>query len=210
MARTAPDEVVTVHVVDDDPSFLRSVQRLLRAHGFATAAYRSAQEFLDATESMHAGCVLLDYKMPGLSGLELQEALARRGGDWQVVFLSGKVDVAKSVKAMKGGAIDVLVKPAADADLLLAVQRAMERNSRVMAERRERSEIEARVTSLTKREREVMQLAISGMLNKQIADALGTAERTVKTQRALMLEKMGVRSVAQLVRLTEKIGIKPG
>jgi FixJ family two-component response regulator len=210
MAQVAPEVAVTVHVVDDDPSFLRSVQRLLRAHGFATAAYRSAQEFLDATGSIDAGCVLLDYKMPGLSGLDLQEALARQGGDWQVVFLSGKVDVAKSVKAMKGGAIDVLLKPAADADLLVAVQRALERNAGALAERREKAEIEARVATLTRREREVMQLVIAGMLNKQIADALGTAERTVKTQRALMLEKMGVRSVAQLVRLTEKIGIRPG
>ena len=204
-----PDTAPTVHVVDDDASMLRSVERLLRSHGFETAGYASAAQFLEATRSLTSGCVVLDYKLPGLSGLELQEILASGGAQWQVVFLSGKVDVAKSVKAMKNGAIDVLVKPTPDAALIAAVQRALERKRATTAEKQEKSEIEARVASLTRREREVMMLVLAGKLNKQIAGALGTAERTVKTQRALMLEKMGVRSVAQLVHLAEKIGIRP-
>jgi len=204
-----PDAAPTVHVVDDDASMLRSVERLLRSHGFETAGYASAAQFLEATRSLTSGCVVLDYKLPGLSGLELQEILASGGAQWQVVFLSGKVDVAKSVKAMKNGAIDVLVKPTPDAVLIAAVQRALERKRATTAEKQEKSEIEARVASLTRREREVMMLVLAGKLNKQIAGALGTAERTVKTQRALMLEKMGVRSVAQLVHLAEKIGIRP-
>jgi FixJ family two-component response regulator len=200
---------IRIHVVDDDGSMLRSVERLLRSHGYEAAGYASAAQFLEATGDLSSGCLILDYKLPGLSGLELQETLASRGAHWQVVFLSGKVDIAKSVKAMKNGAIDVLVKPTTNADLIAAVQRAVERNRLAVEQRREKAEIDARVTSLTRREREVMMLVIAGKLNKQIADALGTAERTVKTQRALMLEKMGVRSVAQLVRLAEKSGIRP-
>ena len=203
------DGAVRIHVVDDDGSMLRSVERLLRSHGYETAGYRSAAEFLDATQALASGCLILDYKLPGASGLELQETLASRGAQWQIVFLSGKVDIAKSVKAMKNGAIDVLVKPTTNETLIAAVQRAVERNRVAIAESREKAEIEARVASLTRREREVMMLVIAGKLNKQIADKLGTAERTVKTQRALMLEKMGVRSVAQLVHLAEKIGIRP-
>jgi FixJ family two-component response regulator len=202
-------EPVEVHVVDDDASMLRSVQRLLRSHGFQAAGYASAAEFLEATRSLSSGCLILDYKMPGLSGLELQEMLASGGAQWQVIFLSGKVDVAKSVKAMKNGAIDVLVKPTPDAALIAAVERALERNRVAIADRQKRADIEARVARLTRREREVMMLVLAGKLNKQIAAALGTAERTVKTQRALMLEKMGVRSVAQLVHLAERIGIRP-
>ena len=201
--------MATVHVVDDDASMLRSVERLLRSHGFETAGFRTAAEFLEATRSLTSGCLVLDYKLPDLSGLELQEMLASRGAHWQIVFLSGKVDIAKSVKAMKNGALDVLLKPAPDTALIAAVERALERNRGAIAERQERAQIEARVASLTRREREVMMLVLAGKLNKQIADALGTAQRTVKTQRALMLEKMGVRSVAQLVHLTEKIGIRP-
>ena len=201
--------MATVHVVDDDASMLRSVERLLRSHGFETAGFRTAAEFLEATASLTSGCLVLDYKLPDLSGLELQEMLASRGAHWQIVFLSGKVDIAKSVKAMKNGALDVLLKPAPDTALIAAVERALERNRGAIAERQERAQIEARVASLTRREREVMMLVLAGKLNKQIADALGTAQRTVKTQRALMLEKMGVRSVAQLVHLTEKIGIRP-
>ena len=197
-----------VHVVDDDARLRGALDRLLRAHGLDVRTYATADEFLAAAEALKGGCVIVDYKLPGLTGLELQEVLVKQGGDWQLVFLSGYVDVPKSVKAMKHGAMDVLVKPAPDAAVIGAVQRALERTRAAGEARQARDEIEGRIASLTPRERQVMELVITGLLNKQIAAQLGAAERTVKTHRARVMEKMGVRSVAQLVHLTEKIGLK--
>jgi len=198
-----------VHVVDDDDSMRKSLDRLLRSSGYAVRQHASAQEFLEVAGADPCGCVILDYRMPGLSGLELQEILRKRGSDWQIVFLSGQVDVPKSVQAMKCGAIDLLLKPAADDQILAAVGRALERCREAMGERAIRTDIERRIASLTPREREVMGLVIAGLLNKQIADTLGTAEKTVKIQRAHVMEKMGVRSVAQLVRMAETVGMEP-
>ena len=198
-----------VHVVDDEKSLRTAVERMLRAHGFEVRTYATADEFLAAAAELGGGCAIVDYKMPGLTGLELQEELAKQGGDWQIVFLSGVVDVPQSVSAMKGGALDVLVKPARDEAVVAAVQRALERCRSAQATRKEKDDIQTRIAKLTPREREVLGLLIGGLLNKQIAGELGAAERTIKTHRARVMQKMGVRSVAQLVHLTEQLGIKP-
>ena len=198
-----------VHVVDDDGRIRTSLERLLRAHGFEVRSYATADEFLEIAGPLPGGVAILDYKLPGISGLELQQELARQGGRWEIVFLSGHVDVPKSVIAMKSGAADVLVKPARDTEIIAALERALARNRAAFEARDVQDEIEHRIAKLTPRERQVMELVITGLLNKQIAAELGAAERTIKTHRARMLEKMGVRSVAQLVHLTQKVGIKP-
>jgi FixJ family two-component response regulator len=198
-----------VFIVDDDPEVRKGLERLLRASGLQAVASASAQEFLMRSEGVTSGCVVLDYQMPGLNGLELQQVLSVRGGRWQVVFLSGQGDVPKTVQAMKAGAVDFLVKPADGTQLVGAVRRALERAAQSDGEQASIAEARARVATLSPRERQVMGHVIAGRLNKQIAGELGTAEKTVKIQRAAMMEKMGVRSVADLVRLAAKAGIEP-
>jgi FixJ family two-component response regulator len=198
-----------VFVVDDEPGVLKGLERLLRASGLQVAAFGSAQEFLTAVEGEGPGCVLLDYQMPGLNGLELQDVLASRGSPWQIVFLTGHGDIPKTVRAMRGGAIDFLVKPASQEKILAAVERALARERDMRAEREEIDAVRRRLAQLSPRERQVMGHVIAGRLNKQIADLLGTAEKTVKVQRGAVMQKMGVRSVAELVRYTEKAGVKP-
>jgi FixJ family two-component response regulator len=198
-----------VFVVDDQTQVRSGLERLLRASGLQVALFASAQDFLVAAGEEMAGCVILDYQMPGLNGLELQEVLAARGMHWQIVFLTGHGDIPKTVQAMKGGAVDFLVKPAGQEQILGAVQRALARDAQQREQRAEAEELRARVALLSPRERQVMGHVIAGRLNKQIADVLGTAEKTVKIQRAAVMQKMGVRSVAELVRHAEKAGVKP-
>ena len=202
-------EPAKVFVVDDEAQVRKGLERLLRAAGLQVSAFASAQDFLAAADADPPGCVILDYQMPGLNGLELQEMLTARAHRLEIVFLSGHADIPKSVRAMQGGAVDFLVKPATRDEILGAVNRALERG----AERRtDDAEVEAvlrRVALLSPREREVLGHVIAGRLNKQIAGLLGTAEKTVKIQRAGMMQKMGARSVAELVRLTEKAGLHP-
>ena len=197
-----------VHVVDDDASVRRSLARLLGAAGFEVATYPSADDFLRSVDDRASGCLLLDYDMPGLTGLDLQQRLLERGGHWQIVFLSGEAGIPESVQAMKDGAVDFLVKPARPADIRATVVRALDRHRITAAERAMKADVARRLEALSPREREVLGHVLVGRLNKQIADALGTAEKTVKIQRASVMQKMGVRSVAQLVRLTERAGIE--
>jgi FixJ family two-component response regulator len=199
----------TVFIVDDEPEVRKALERLLRASGLQVEVSASAHEFLERSAGVQCGCAVLDYQMPGLTGLDLQDVLAGRGGGWQVVFLSGQGDVPKTVRAMKAGAVDFLVKPADGKQLVAAVRRALDRAAEAKADGASIAEARARVATLSSRERQVLGHVIAGRLNKQIAGELGTAEKTVKIQRAAMMDKMGVRSVADLVRLAAKAGIEP-
>lgn len=193
-----------VNLVDDQPDVLKALLRLLAAAGLPARAFGSADEFLASSAPQEAGCVVLDLSMPGIDGLGLQQLLAARASLLPVIFLSGHGDLASGVQAMKAGASDFLTKPV-DGDLLLAaVQSALERNAAARASHASQAELQQRLASLTAREREVLPLLADGMLNKQIAAALGTAEQTIKIHRARILQKMQVRSVTALVRLMEQ------
>ena len=194
----------TVFVVDDDPAVLKSLARLLRSARLEAATFNSPQEFLDRHDPRAPGCLVLDVAMPGLNGLELQEALAAKGSTLPIIFLTGHGDIPMSVQAMKRGAVDFLTKPVNDDDLLKAVGVAIEKDRSQRQERAEVAEIQQRLDTLTPREREVLEHVISGQLNKQIASDLGTGEHTIKVHRARVMEKMNVQSVAELVRLAER------
>ncbi|HUL08760.1 MAG TPA: response regulator [Candidatus Acidoferrum sp.] len=200
-------ETAIVYLVDDDPSILRALARLLRAGGHQVSTFRSPRDFLAQHDAAAAGCVVLDLAMPGLSGLELQTALAAAGCQRPIVFLSGHGDVPSSVRAMKAGAVDFLTKPVSERDLLGAIERAIERDRTMRHARAELQAIGERLNTLTPRERQVLQHVVSGQLNKQIAADLGTVEKTVKVHRSRVMEKMGVRSLADLVRMAERLGI---
>jgi FixJ family two-component response regulator len=199
----------TVFLVDDDPSFLKGLSRLLRSAGLAVATFSSAAQFLEAHDPSQPGCLVLDVAMPGLDGLALQKALAEAGSARPIVFLTGQGDIPKSVRAMKGGAVDFLTKPVDDAVLLQAIEVALRRDAENRRLGSELAEIRRRWGTLTPREREVLQHVIAGRRNKQIASALGTVERTVKLHRSRVMAKMNARSVAELVRLAEQAGIQP-
>ena len=197
----------TVFVVDDYAPVRRSISRVLHAAGFAVVAFASAEEFLAQYDPRTLGCLVLDLAMPTLDGLELQDILAKAGSVLPIIFLTGTADIPKSVQAMKHGASDFLTKPVNDEDLLSAVRVAFEKNRSVRQQQTELSEILARLATLTPREREVLEYVVTGKLNKQIAGDLGTVEQTVKVHRARVMQKMRVRSVAELVRLTQRCGI---
>jgi FixJ family two-component response regulator len=194
----------TAFLVDDDAGVLKALSRLLRAAGYETRTYSSPSEFLAEHDPSIPGCAVLDLTMPGLDGLELQEKLAEQASERPIIFLTGKADVPRSVQAMKAGAVDFLLKPVEREMLLAAVARANEQDTKLRRERADRQAVERKLASLTPREREVLEHVAAGKLNKQIAAALGTVEKTVKVHRGRMMEKLGVRSVAELVRLTER------
>lgn len=194
-----------IHVVDDDDSLRTALLRLLNAAGHEARGYSSAGEFLLAPPPDRPGCVLLDVRMPGPSGLDLQAALQRQGVALPVVFLSGHADVAAGVRAMKSGAVDFLSKPVEREALLEAVGRALERDRAARAEREDAASLRERFASLTSREREVLDLLVAGRLNKQIGGALGIAERTVKAHRATLMAKLGAESPAGLGALAERL-----
>jgi FixJ family two-component response regulator len=194
-------EQVCVSVVDDDALVLRSVGRLLQSAGYAVRTFASSQDFLECYGSAGANCVVMDLSMPGLDGLELQQALTKRADAPPVVFISGQGSVASSVKAMKAGAIDFLTKPFDERQLIGAVNAAVEKDRVLRSAHAERAVIKARLAALTPREREVLERVVDGKLNKQIAAELGTAEKTVKVHRACMMRKMQVASLAGLVRV---------
>jgi FixJ family two-component response regulator len=196
-----------VFLVDDDAAVRRALTRLLRAGGLDVESFPSADALLAALEIHEPACVVADLRMPGLSGLDLQDELARRGVDLPLLFISGRADVTSSVRAMKGGAVDFLEKPVSDTDLLHAIARALARNREQQAARRERATLQARLARLTPREREVFALVASGLLNKQAGHQLGTTEKTIKVHRARVMEKMEARSLADLVRMAERLGI---
>ena len=201
--------VPTVHLVDDDPDLLKALQRLLQSAGLKTAAYGSAQAFLEGHDRDAPGCLVLDLSMPGLNGLQLQRELEQQGSPLAIVFLSGRGDIAASVQAMKRGATNFLTKPVDDTDLLAAVHEALATDRQRRRSHDERDRIAGRLASLTERERQVLEQVVAGRLNKQIAAELGTVEKTIKFHRANLMRKLGVRSVADLVKLAERAGIGP-
>jgi two-component system response regulator FixJ len=190
-----------VRIVDDDASFLTAVSRLLRASGFAVKTFASAADFLACLELEVPGCILVDLQMPGLSGLDVQEALARLGHALPVIFVTGHGDIPTSVQAMRRGAEDFLTKRAPKEDLLDAVRRALERDARERAGRTRLDALRARLAALTPREREVLRHVVQGRQNKQIASDLGIHERTVKLHRTAITTKLDVHSAAELTRL---------
>jgi FixJ family two-component response regulator len=195
-----------VHVVDDDDSLRKAVTRLLHAAGYDVRAYASAGDFaLASRENDRRGCVLLDVRMPGPSGLDLQEALAKEDEPLPVIFLTAHGDVPTSVRAMKAGAVDFLTKPIKRDALLGAVRTALARDLRSHTSHEQRRDLRIRFGKLTPRERNVFELVVAGRLNKQIAAELGMAERTVKAHRAQVMAKMQAKSLAQLVHLADKM-----
>ncbi|HEY5705321.1 MAG TPA: response regulator [Terrimicrobiaceae bacterium] len=196
-----------VFVVDDDESVRRSLSRLLRSARLPAETFGSAQAYLDRAIYDRPSCLVLDVRLPDLDGLALQRALADR--EEQIVFISGHSDVPMCAQAMKAGAVDFLTKPVDDKALLAAVTRALERSAKIRRAKAERAGARARLDRLTPREFEVLQRVIAGLLNKQIAAELGAAEKTVKIHRGRVMEKMGVTSVAELVRLAQAAGVAP-
>lgn len=198
----------TVFIVDDDSAVLKSLARLLRSARLNVMAFGSPQEFLERHDPRAPGCLVLDLAMPGLNGLELQAALTVKGSAIPIIFLTGHGNIPASVQAMKRGALDFLTKPVNDDDLLKAVQVAIEKDRLARIARAELEDIQARLDSLTPREREVLTHVVSGQLNKQTAADLGTVEKTIKVHRGRVMEKMKVHSVAELVHLAERAGIR--
>jgi len=194
-----------VYIVDDDTSVLRSLARLLRSAGYRVESFTSGQDLLECQLTTGPACLVLDVRMPGLTGLELQGAVSARPRPLAIVFISGYGDIPMSVRAMKAGAVDFLTKPYSADDLLDAVRRALDRDGREQNERAHTADIERRVSSLTPREEEVFSLVVTGRLNKQIAGKLGISEKTVKVHRARVMEKMHADSVADLVRMSETL-----
>jgi RNA polymerase sigma factor (sigma-70 family) len=198
-----------VFIVDDDAAVCKSLERLVRSVGLQAETFASAHEFLQRTPYNGPGCLVLDVRMPGLSGLALQETLAAAHDDIPIIFITAHGDLAMSVRAMKAGAVDFLAKPFNDQDLLDAIHEAITKNLRARHERATTQEIEERLRTLTPREQEVLMLVVSGLLNKQIAAQLGTSEKTIKVHRAHIMQKMQVQSVAQLVHVVEKLDLNP-
>ncbi len=195
-----------VFVVDDDDSVCKSLAWLIESVGFEVKTFTSADEFLERDTYDGPACLVLDVRMPGLSGLELQAELASVGRSMPIIFITGHGSVPMSVRAMKAGAVDFLEKPFDDQTLLDAITQSIEKDRRAKLERAEIREIQQRVDFLTPRECEVFALVVRGMLNKQIAYELGTSERTIKAHRARVMQKMQADSLADLIRLAEKVG----
>lgn len=191
----------TIFVVDDDPGVRQSLEMLIRAIGQSVETYASAGEFLDAYTSERPGCLVLDLRMPGMSGLELQEELGSRGSNLPVIFITAHGDVPTAVDAVKGGAIDFIQKPFRDQDLIEKIELALEQNERALEETAERGDVQARVASLTSRERQVMDIVVDGRTNKAMATELGLSERTVEIHRARVMSKMGADSLPDLVKM---------
>jgi FixJ family two-component response regulator len=197
----------SVFVIDDDLSVRKSLTRLIEAAGYTVTAFASAREFLQAQPAPGPCCLVLDVRMPGITGLDLQRTLAQAVHRIPVVFITGHGDIAMSVRAMKAGAVDFLTKPFAAKELLGAIQRAVERDTRDRGTEAHARSIHARVETLTPRERQVFALVVTGMLNKQIAAQLGVVEKTVKVHRARVMDKMRAGSLAELVRLADTVGV---
>ena len=198
-----------VFLIDDEPSILKALTRVIGATGFRTASFSSPQSFLEQYEPAARGCLVLDVSMPGFTGLELQQALIEKNCSLPIVFLTARGDIPTSVRAMKHGAVDFLTKPVDDNDLIAAVDRALDQEATDHVRRAQIAELQMRFSMLTSREQEVLGYVIAGRLNKQIAAVLGTTEKTVKVHRARVMEKMQAQSLAELVRLSGTAGISP-
>ena len=196
-----------IFIVDDDPSVRKSLTRVVTSAGYAVESYASAREFMARAPFGGPCCMVLDVRMPGLTGPDLQAALAGPGHRVPIVFITGHGDISMSVKAMKAGAVDFLTKPFDVESLLEAIQRAVAKDVTDLTEESRTAEVLGRVKRLTARETEIFALVVTGMLNKQIAAELGIAEKTVKVHRARVMEKMGAGSVAELVRLADRAGV---
>ena len=198
-----------VFLVDDDPGLLKALTRLLTAKGYAPQPYTSPSTFLEASDPQTPGCAVIDMAMPEMDGLTLQKSMIEKGDIRPIIFLTGQASVASTVHAMQAGAVDFLEKPVSADELFSAVDRAFVLDQKARNESAERKAIWERYERLSKREREVLLLVIAGHLNKQMAYRLGIVEKTVKVHRRRMLLKMKVHTVADLVRMTETIGIRP-
>ena len=199
-----------VFVVDDDPSMREALADLIASVGLSVGAFKSAPEFLEHTRPDAPACLVLDVRLPGLGGLDLQRELLRREAQIPIIFITGHGDIPMSVRAMKDGAVEFLPKPFREQDLLDAIQHAIEIDRVARQERTVVAALRRGYESLTKREREVMKLIVSGLLNKQIAARLGSSEVTVKMHRGQVMHKMKAESVIQLARMAEKIGVTRG
>jgi len=199
----------TIFIVDDDPSVRESTELLLKSVGFNVKTFVSAQDFLKANLQEDLGCLILDVRMPGISGLDLQEKLVSAKAPLPVIFITGHGTVPMSVRAMKAGAVDFLQKPFEEQDLLDAINRAITQQRERKSKKNEADRLQQRLKALTSREYEVFSLLVTGMANKEIAHKLGTSERTVKAHRAQIMEKMNAGSLADLVRFAEKLKTHP-
>lgn len=196
-----------VFLVDDEPSILDALSRLLRVEGFAVRTWNSGVKFLQEHQTEIPGCLVADVRMPGLDGLELQRALRNSGSERPIVFVTGQGDIPMTVQAMKAGAVSFLSKPVRGTEFIAAVREAISKDESIRAARQERRDVEMRVEKLTRRELQVLKLITRGLLNKQIAAELGAAEKTIKVHRARVMQKMQVRSAAALVGLLSGPGV---
>ena len=203
-----PEAEPIVFVVDDDPSVCRAIRRLIGSVGLQVELFGSAQEFLRSKRADGPGCLVLDIRLPGISGLDFQRQLAEANIHIPIIFITAHGDIPMTVRAMKAGAVEFLTKPFRDQDLLDAIHVALERDRAKRKQEAEVATLRQRWESLTPREREVLPLVVSGLLNKQIAGEIGTSEATVKVHRSQLMRKMGTDSVADLVRLAERVGIR--
>ena len=201
------DTDAMVFVVDDDAPLRESLKNLIRSVGLRVEAFASAQEFLDRPRPEVPGCLVLDVRLPGLSGLDLQQRMAEGDRDMPIIFITGHGDIPMTVQAMKAGAVEFLTKPFRDQELLDAIQQALARDRTAREQRAKIEELRRRYRSLTPREREVLARVVAGLLNKQIAGELGTSEASVKVHRQHVMEKMGAGSLAALVQMADRLGI---
>ena len=204
---SVPESKAIVFVVDDDVSMREALESLIRSAGFKVETFASAQAFLARRRADVLACLVLDVQLPGLSGLDLQKRIIEANREIPIVFITGHGDVPTSVRAMKAGAVEFLIKPFSDCDLLDAIQQAIKRDQSARQQQAEMQDLRGRYESLTPRERQVMEKVASGLLNKQAAAELGTSEITIKVHRGHIMQKMGARSLADLVRAAEKLGI---